>query len=336
MNNRIIVVGASAGGTEALIELLKSLSTEINSTIFISMHLKTGSKSLLFPLLQKNSNLPVIEPKHNETYKLNHVYICPPDRHLLITAKTIELTTGPKINYFRPSIEILFNSAAIHCGSNTIGILLSGLMDDGVEGLYIIKRHGGVTMVQDPKEAKFPDLPLNAIATGKVDYTLSIAEIALKLNAIVHNQPPLPLTKESSPLRTEMDKIFLEGGRGHRTDADTISKIGDPSILTCPDCHGTLWEIKDDGKVIYRCRTGHFYGLEGLKLVQDEEIEKTLWSAVRALEESSSLSLTISKQMNKNSLHQGAVLYESKAQEAKKNADALRSIIQNIIQIVRQ
>src|SRR5688572_12763233 len=170
----IVVVGASAGGTAVLPQLLSQFTSDMNMAVFVVVHLsKRSIGDILADRLQQHTQLTCKIPDHNEAIKTRYVYIAMPDHHMMIRDNKILLGKGPMENRYRPSIDALFRSAAVHHNSNTIGIILSGLLEDGALGMMAIKRSGGSCIVQLPEEAKYPDMPLSVLQNLKADYTVS-------------------------------------------------------------------------------------------------------------------------------------------------------------------
>lgn len=177
-NSRVVVIGASAGGVEALMQLVEHLSPQLNAAIFIAVHFPPGSVSFLPKILNRAKTLPAAHPHNGETIRPRRIYVAPPDYHMLIHPDTIELSRGPRENGHRPAIDALFRSAAQAYGPGAIGVVLTGMLDDGTKGLQVIKAEGGVALVQDPAEAMFRSMPESAIAHVEVDRVLPLTALA--------------------------------------------------------------------------------------------------------------------------------------------------------------
>lgn len=279
----IIVVGASAGGVQALTKLVSELPLNLQAAVFIVLHVRADAPSLLPAILSRDAKLPVAHARDGEQIVPGKVYVAPPDQHLLIEDGRVKLVHGPKENLHRPSIDVLFRSAARWGGPRVIGVVLTGARDDGATGMRLIKQRGGIAIVQDPSEAPFPSMPMSVLQTVKVDYSLPLSAISPLLNelskqTIEEGEYPVP------------DEIEIESRiAGQNLDASellaSVERIGRISRLTCPDCHGALWEILDDDMLRYRCHVGHAFSADSLSEGQSEMLEVALWSAVRALEE---------------------------------------------------
>jgi two-component system, chemotaxis family, protein-glutamate methylesterase/glutaminase len=254
----IIVVGASAGGVEALQELVSGLPAEIPAAIFVVLHLGSG-ESQLPSILSDAGTLPATSAFDGQPIEKGVIYVAPPDHHLLIEGDHVHLSRGPKENRTRPAINPLFRSAAVAYGPRVAGVILTGLLDDGVSGLWEIKRRGGVAIAQDPKEALYPSMPYNATEHVPLDYVLQVSEIP----AVLH-------------------KLALNGRKGEEAQEEPLQSTD--LKITCPECRGPLQE-EQKGKIVeYRCRVGHAYSQLSLADDHQETEERALWAAVVALE----------------------------------------------------
>ena len=173
------MVGTSAGGVQALQKLVSGLPSDFPAAVFAVMHIPAWRQSELPEILGRNGALQTSHARHNQVIEPGHLYLAPPDYHLLIEPDhRMTLWHGPKENNFRPAINPLFRSAADVYKERVMGVILSGSLDEGIAGLAWIKRHGGIAIVQDPEEAAFPSMPQNALMHVPVDYTLRNAEIS--------------------------------------------------------------------------------------------------------------------------------------------------------------
>jgi two-component system, chemotaxis family, protein-glutamate methylesterase/glutaminase len=280
----IVVVGASAGGVGAVRLLLSRLRPDIPAAVFVVVHTAADGPGLLPAVLGRGTPLTVVTAEDGAVIRSGYVYVAPPDYHLLVDGRHVRLSHGPKEHRFRPSVDALFRTAAAHYGPRTIGVVLSGHMADGTHGLTQIKDAGGVTIVQDPDEAEVPSMPLHAMRQG-VDYVLPVQEMARVITGLLMNRdgrdagPRKPVKPPEAPSPEKPEPDALRGG----------GLNGPPSPFTCPDCGGTLWEIKDGELVRYQCHVGHGFNSDSLRAGMDGKLEETLWSAVRAIEESIAL-----------------------------------------------
>ncbi len=298
----IVVIGASAGGVATISNLLNQLPHDLPAAILVVIHLSPQSPGLLPEIMQKHSKLKVIDPKDGDCIRSSHVYIAPPNKHMVIHRdRKIQLIVGPRINRSRPAIDPLFRSAALTYGNSVIGIILSGLLDDGILGLHTVKNYGGTTIVQDPNEAPYPDMPLNALQKVNIDYCLTVKEIAPTIIQIISNPHPteqIQTSTDSIDNKTTQAEAAIDENLIH--SVEELGKVGSPSFYTCPDCHGTLWEVSNNHVLHFRCRVGHVYGTEDLAVSLSENVENALWAALRTLEESANISQKLAEKNSQN------------------------------------
>lgn len=311
----IVVVGASAGGLKALTQVIKDLPSTLEASVLIVMHLYPHSPSLLPDILQKSTTLTVVTPKDGQAIRRHHIYVAPPNCHMLVAEDgRIRLIAGPRVNHSRPAIDPLFCSVALHYGARAIGVILTGTLDDGSAGLELIKKHGGLAVVQDPDDAEYPDMPRNALDNVEVDQCLPLEEIALFIKQAINTS-------------VEINSIETKpSGIGSTLSVEELNRLGKISTFTCPECHGALWEINKQGMLHYCCRIGHSFGPQSLLAVHDETTEKILWSAVRTLEENAELSLHIATHADKKNAPT-AKLFHHKAETAAQDARKLEEIL---------
>ena len=278
-----IVIGASAGGVQALSTLVTALPADLPAAVFIVLHIPSAPPSLLPSILARDSALPVAHATNGEPIMRGRIYVAPPDKHLLIEGSRIKTVHGPKENLHRPSIDTLFRSAARWADNRVIGVILTGARDDGAVGMRAIKQRGGLTIVQDPFEALFSSMPMSVMQAIKVDYSLPLREIGPLLNKLSLER----IEQEGGSLAEEVEIEARIAGQELASEEliASVERIGKISKLTCPDCHGALWEIRDEELLRFRCHVGHAFAAESLSDGQSQMLEVALWSAVRALEE---------------------------------------------------
>ena len=322
----IIVIGASAGGVQALSTVVAALPPRLPAAVFIVLHIPADPPSLLPDILSREARMPVSHAKNGEQIEHGRIYIAPPDQHLLIQSSHVKLVHGPKENLHRPSIDTLFRSAARWGGPRVIGVVLTGARDDGTVGMRAIKQRGGITIVQDPVEATFPSMPTSVMQNISVDYSVPVREIGPLLTMLTKE----PIAEEGGyPLAEEVE---IESRiAGQEMDAGeliaSVERLGRVSKLTCPECHGALWEINDEDLLRFRCHVGHAFSAESLSDGQSERLEVALWSAVRALEEQMILAKRIVERA-RNANHMRAVaMFERRAEEAERNSGVLRQLL---------
>jgi two-component system chemotaxis response regulator CheB len=323
--HRVVVVGASAGGIEALIQLLRALPADLLAAVLVALHYPPKEESSLANLLDRKSELLVSYPNEGEVIQAGHVYLAPPDRHMLINDSHIRLEHGPRENGFRPSIDPLFRSAADTFGEQAIGVILSGSLGDGVSGLKAIKEAGGMAIVQDPNEALFPALPNNAIAKVTVDHVLPVGMIAEVIKqavlewTVVQGEEGLPNSVEEEEQAVQDDLArFEEGQPLAGTPGST------PTMLTCPECGGVLWELKNGKMIQYRCHVGHTFAEENMLTEQTKTLEAALWTAVRTLVERAALLKRMAERAGELGNLKTEERFEKAAQEAEAQAEVIR------------
>jgi two-component system chemotaxis response regulator CheB len=189
----IVVVGTSTGGLKALQTLLAGLPSGFLLPIVIVQHRGTGSENGLSEFLGKSSSVPVTEPEDKELLLPGHAYLAPRDYHLLIENRSFALSTDPAVGFARPSIDVLFESAADQYQQRTIGVILTGANRDGARGLATIKSHGGITVVEDPASATSREMPDAALAQTNADWILRLQDIAPRLQQLTGPGDPREL-----------------------------------------------------------------------------------------------------------------------------------------------
>ena len=282
----LVVVGASAGGVEALIRVVGGLPDDFKAAVLVVLHVTPDAASNLPAILTRAGRLPAAHARDGEPIRPGHILVAPPDRHLLVRNGHVRLSSGPSENLHRPAVDVLFRSAAVNHDGRTIGVVLSGALDDGADGLRTIAMAGGLTVVQDPADALIPSMPTNAMEAAHVDRVLPADEIGRQLPDLLH-APHRENTMDQATTQTlERELALTEMGAARRPETPP----GSPSVFGCPDCGGVLWEIDEQGGLRFRCRVGHAYSARALLAAEDAGLEDALWAALRALEEQESLS----------------------------------------------
>lgn len=281
-NERIIVIGASAGGVEALLSMTPRLSPHMAAPVVIVLHIGSH-RSLLPELLSAKGPNPAVFAQSGMVPRPGRIYVAPPDQHVLIQGGELVLVRGPKEHHARPAINPLFRSAALDKGARAIGVVLTGMLDDGAAGLHAIKVCGGSALVQDPQEATEPSMPLSAIASASVDHVLRIDEMTDMLNMLAQPLATVPSDKAPQWLRVEHAVSLGQSG------LTELSLVASPSGFTCPDCGGSLFEMREGKPLRFLCHTGHAYSLLTLASLQEGVAEENLWAALRALQEKEAL-----------------------------------------------
>ena len=313
----IIAIGGSAGSSGVLKRLLADLPADLPASIFISTHIPAHSPSMLAEVLDGNAALPVGQAVDGQPIEPGRVYVAAPDRHLLLNANTIQLGTGPRENMVRPSIDPLFRSAALTYGSRVVGVVLSGMLNDGAAGLHAVKSAGGTVVVQHPIDAEADQMPLSALEATEVDHVAPAAQLG-QLLATIAGTDAGPSRPPSDDLRLE-----VEIAAGARLGSDRLRRIATPSALSCPDCHGVLSEMKNSHPLRYRCQIGHAYTAENLAAHIDE-VDEAVRVAMRVMEERVTLVERMAVDARQTGRTAVAELYEARAEEYRRYANTLR------------
>ena len=277
----LVVVGASLGGVDALQRLAAALPAGFPAAGLVVQHTAATGPGLLGGILDAAGPLPAATAADGERLRAGTVRVAPPDRHLVVRGGDLRLVRSARENRSRPAIDALFRSAAVAHGSRVVGVVLTGLLDDGAAGLLAVQRCGGRTVVQSPGDAAHAGMPLSALAALTPDFTVPLDEVGALLQTLVA-MPPTPSPPPPDDLVRE-DRL-VDAGQTSIAEADAW---GTHVALTCPECGGTLWERADGPLLRYRCHTGHAYTAQALVAEQDESIEQALWAALRAVVERS-------------------------------------------------
>jgi two-component system chemotaxis response regulator CheB len=320
----IVVIGASAGGVEALKAVVADFPADLPAAVFVVLHLAPESQSALPRILSRAGPLPAHHPDHGEHPVPATVVIAPPDWHLEISADDrVCVTHGPRENGYRPAIDRLFGTAAARFGPRVVGVILSGALDDGSAGLAAVAEAGGAAVVQDPGEALYPAMPQNALAVVPDAEVLPLHAIGARITELVTHAPHDP-------------GAGVGGGRGHVVTLEQAPNAGSPhhaqpgrvSGFTCPECRGALWEAEEGGVLRFRCRVGHAYSSESFVAEQGTALEAALWSALRALEERAALFERLARRMDRN--HRSSARYRRESEEAKSQARLVQAAIDQL------
>lgn len=295
---RIIVIGGSAGSIEALTHLLGGLPRNLPAAIFVVLHISPSGNSKLPQVLSRRIAMPIAFAKHGEPIEPGRVYMSPPDWHMLIRAGYIELSHGPRENHTRPAIDPTFRSAALAYDSRVIGVILSGVLDDGAAGAAVVKAAGGVIIAQDPEEALYDSMPRATIRyVENIDYVAQSTQIAQLLIQLTE-QPQAITDKEVPQLQGEhnMDEKTnnIDGPASSvvQHDIDALAqnlRTNALTIYTCPDCGGTLWQVNQSNLTRFVCHVGHAWSPEIALMLKTEQLEAALWTAARLLTEKATM-----------------------------------------------
>lgn len=319
----IIVMGGSTGGFEAFKKIIQNLPPDLDAAIFIVWHMSPDLRGILPEVLNKLNTIKASNAYDNEQILTNHIYVAPPDHHMLIEHGRIRVTHGPKENRFRPAIDPLFRSAAYVYGNRVIGVILSGGLDDGTAGLWRVKFTGGLAIVQDPADAEVSSMPENALREVAVDYCVPLNDIAPIL--IDSSQE---LVGNAELIKDDKTKIEINIAAQKNALKEGSLDIGILSPYTCPECHGVLSKIIDGDLSRYRCHTGHAYSADTLLASVTEKIEDSLYSAIRGIDESILLLNHIGDHYAEINQPQLASAYFKKAKQALERSNPVRAAVQ--------
>ncbi len=323
--HRVVVIGASAGGVEAVRKLLSYLPADFAAPVFVVLHIPPYSKSYLPDIFDRAGPLPAAHAQDGEAISAGRVYVAPPDHHLLLEAGRVLVKKGPKENRFRPSVDALFRSAAYTYGPRVVGVVLSGTLDDGTSGLWTVGRLGGLTMVQRPQEAGYEEMPLNAIRQVQVDVVQPLSDLAASLIALTKERADAMDDLEAAK---ELERMNIEvqiAAEGNGLDLG-VMHLGSPTPLTCPECHGGLLQIQEGALIRYRCHTGHAYSPAALLDEVTESVEKTFWQTLRVLDEKRLLLEQVGQSLEHNAPAEAAQ-FQSLAAEAAARGQALHQVM---------
>jgi two-component system, chemotaxis family, protein-glutamate methylesterase/glutaminase len=287
----VVAVGASAGGVEALTQFAAGLPADFPYAILVVLHLPANAPSVLASIIDRVGPLPATTAADDTKLEAGHIYVAGPNRHLLVFDHRIVLSEGPTENRYRPAINALFRSAALAHGPHAIGLLMSGVLDDGVLGMAAIRARGGTTLAQRADDALFPAMPLNALQAGAVDHQVTAAGAgALLADLVAREIADRPIEPDTA---MELENTIALGPRVF-TDFDTEA-LGPPSGYTCPDCNGSLLAV---GEKNFRCRVGHAWTADSLLSARDNEADGAMWVALRSLHEKAKLSRRLAEISN--------------------------------------
>jgi two-component system, chemotaxis family, protein-glutamate methylesterase/glutaminase len=317
----ILAIGTSAGGTIAVPDLISQLHKEMNIAVFVVIHLTKRSIGEMFvKRVQQQTTLKCKIPRHGEAIKGGYIYFAKPDHHLLVKNNKIALGKGPMENRYRPSIDALFRSAAAEFDHLVIGVILTGMLEDGAAGMLAIKRSGGRCIVQEPDEAQFPGMPQAAIKNIKPDYILPVAEMGHAISEMIAAPPRQAKIPDDIKKEADISQRVLVG-------IERLSKISDHSLFSCPDCGGGLWRFDANGETRYRCHVGHAYSEDGLLAAMEVSTESALWTAIRIIEEKRNLLKALADKEKKNGSKNVVTRYRQRVKELEIQIEHLKTVL---------
>jgi two-component system chemotaxis response regulator CheB len=310
----LIVLGASAGGVEALTTVAAMLPGDLDAAVLVVLHVSEAGTSVMPEILSRSGPLPAHSAVDGELLEAGRIYVAPPAHHLTVEGNRARVDQGPRENGHRPAIDPLMRAAGQAFGERAAGVVLSGARDDSTAGLLQLKQRGGVAIAQDPATALYPSMPTNAIAHVPLDAVLPLTEVAGALRLLAGQR-----------------RSNAGGGGGLVADAHPHHQIptqeGSSTRFTCPDCGGVLSEYQNGSLQRYRCSVGHAYSFDSLVEEQSHQLESALWAAVRTLEDRALLL----RRMEHDALARGndraAGAFEQRAVLAAEQATAIRGVI---------
>jgi two-component system chemotaxis response regulator CheB len=323
-NRDIVAIGTSAGGFDALLFLAKGFQKDFPASILITIHLPSQFRSSLDEILTDAGHLRATFANEGEVIERSRIYLAPPGRHLLVDGERLWLGVGPRENGTRPAIDPMMRSVAVCCGNRAIGAVLTGTLVDGASGLWAIDRTGGTTLVQDPADAAFPEMPQTALKRVEPDHVVHLRDLPELLDNLVHQPAGEPIAPPDK-LRYEVE--IAKSGRASITGMDWF---GGRSALTCPDCGGVMWHLKDGALYRYRCHIGHAYAEEEMVAGLDDNLKRAMATALRALNERVALVGKLRDQANEVGQPELAKSWTTRAQEFEREADVISEAIRRL------
>lgn len=321
-NQRIIVIGASAGGFEAIKTIVKNLPADFYDSIFFVWHMSPDIRSVLAKVLNRFNTVYATHACDKELIKPNRIYVAPPDHHLLIEEGRMRVTHGPKENRFRPAVDPLFRSAAYAYGNRVIGIILSGSLDDETAGLWTVKQHGGIAIVQHPDDAKVSSMPESAMRKVQVDFAVPAADIAGLLNKLSKEK-----TEKAEVVKDKKTKKEIDIAIGENALEKGGISLGEITPYACPECHGVLSKLTDGDLYGYRCHTGHAYSADVLLAALTRKVENSLYNAIRGMDETIALLNHIGDHLAEGNNPNMAAVYFNKAKETAARSKVVRKAV---------
>jgi two-component system, chemotaxis family, protein-glutamate methylesterase/glutaminase len=323
-NRNLVVIGASAGGVEALQRVIANLPVTLKASVLIVLHTSSGSATMLPQIFQRCSRLPVLEAEDGMALRNGQIVLACPDLHLLVEHGLIRVIAGPRENRHRPAIDPLFRSAAASHGARAIGVILTGMLDDGTSGLMLLRARSGEAIVQDPSTAMFPSMAEHALAQVPDAHVVPLEKIAACITRLTEEELPGNTGKsENASGSAPHDAAELVEGMERENGSAPNSGF------SCPECGGVLREIDENGLLRYRCRVGHAYTARALAAEQWIGIDTALWSALRALEESAALQ----RRLSTRDIGKGLTdMYRDRAENTEQNAKTLRDFLVQLAQ----
>lgn len=319
---RIFAMGASSGGYKAIKKILTDIPTGLNAVYFVVVHTSFNALGSFAKTLESKTDIPVKEAKNQLPIKKNTVYIAQPNYHLFIRENKIHLSKGPRENLFRPSIDVLFRSVAVAFKNRSVGVLLTGRLNDGTNGLDAIQKCGGITIIENPATAEFQDMPLFAQKTIPIDYTVNLEDMASVIQKVT--QEEIPKEKEVPQSIRRENEIAMR----IKSQVSLQKQIGHQVPIGCAECGGPLWKIEDSNPERYRCHVGHSFTQEALLECQETSLEEALWVSIRTLEEKKVLLDRMESEYKRKGMTSLSESYADKVEEVKGHIKNIKAVLQ--------
>jgi two-component system, chemotaxis family, protein-glutamate methylesterase/glutaminase len=313
----IVVVAASAGGLEPLRTLLAALPADFPASVLVVLHIPATGGRTLPRILDRAGPLSAEAAVDGEALRPGRIYVAPPDLHLMVVDGWVRLSRGPRQNGVRPSADPLFRSAALYGGPRTVGVVLSGTLDDAALGAATVEQRGGRVIVQDPADAAYGSMPSCALATTQHAEARAAGQIAALLVDLAAQQAGPFLGPPPAELESEIHGLLASDPR-----IDPAAR--DYSGFTCPDCGGPLYHTPERGADSYDCLVGHRWSPESLLEEQGAAVERAMWLAIRSLDERRRLTERLAAGARDQGHPISAARFEAASTEAALAADVIR------------
>jgi two-component system, chemotaxis family, protein-glutamate methylesterase/glutaminase len=323
VGGRVIVMGASAGGVEALRAVVAGLPPDLPAAVVVVLHIPRGAPSALPGILDRAGPLPAVAAEQAAALGAGVVHVAPADHHVLVVDGHLRLSAGPIENGHRPAIDPLFRSAALAHGPDTIGVVLSGTRDDGTAGLAAIASRGGVAVVQEPEDALYGAMPANALAQVPGALVHPAVKIGPLLGELANRPASEPTAASEDGLLLAETRIAATGVPG----TDTLEQSA-PSAFSCPSCQGVLFELPGVPVPRFRCRVGHAWSPASLEAEQAQAVDEALWAAVRALDEKADLIERLAADARRHRHPRSAEAFAQRAAGARAQAQQVRALVE--------
>jgi two-component system chemotaxis response regulator CheB len=327
----LIVVGASAGGVEAISSLVAGLPADLPAAVCVVVHLRPDAQSRLANILARATTLPVVSARNGAPLQIGTIHVAVPDLHLFVERDddgegVLRVVRGPRENRARPAVDPLFRSAALAYGPRVIGVVLSGALDDGTAGLWTVKDRGGIAIVQEPEDASVSSMPASAIAEVVVDHVVPMRELGPLLGRLAREPVRTAVMRAAEEPFDELEREVGITAVIEEFHQET-ERYGRPSRYSCPECGGVLWDVTGKGPLRFRCEVGHAHTAASLAEGQTESVEAAMRSALRALEDRVDLARRRSAAATARGFATYAASFAVQEQAAQQHAAALRALL---------